>query len=65
MRQEYAVYDKEDVLVFVGNSFDTAKYVGLKTIKCLHSAVSRQLRGKLKYTRTGYQVVAIGDLEEG
>ncbi|WP_433322520.1 hypothetical protein ACRHK7_01275 [Weissella tructae] len=65
MKQEYAVYGKDDVLVFTGSAIEAAQYVGLKTVKSLHSAVSRQLHGKVKYTRTGYQVVSIGELQEG
>lgn len=61
---EYAVYDKQDQLVFIGNSDETAEFVGFSGRKVLHSQVSRQESGIRQWTRTGYKISRLGVLDD-
>lgn len=58
--QDFGVYDKEDVLMFVGNSLEVAEFAGLKSRAVVHSTVSRQAKGTRGRTRKGYIIVALG-----
>lgn len=60
MKHEYAVYDKEDVLVFIGNRDEVCEFCSLKSRHVLYSTVSRQAKGTRHYTRSGHKIVALG-----
>lgn len=58
-KHEYAVYDKENNIVFIGTSIQCAKYLGLR-INSFYSRVSNLKRGKVNGRYKG-TIVAIGD----
>lgn len=59
MKHEYAVYDKDNNLVFIGTSIQCAKYLGL-TMGSFYCRVSRIKTGRFNGRYKG-TIVAIGD----